>query len=158
MGLRELQKALNKTEKDEIIKMVSELYKKVPMAKNYLDIYTNGDVSDLIEKYKKEIERYVYPSSYSATFKEMEARKLIRSIRKMKIPELTIALELHYVGCCLTVIEDFGYYDEPYYNAIDRMFYSATKSIHENGLKTKFKKTIDDLVSRSYDFGLDFEY
>jgi len=158
MGLRELKTELNKMEKTEIIKMVSELYKKVPMAKNYLDVFTNGEVDDLIKKYQREIEKLVYPLSINATFKDAEARKLIKTIRKMQIAELTVALELHYVDCCLGVIEDLGYFDEPYYAAIDRMFYSATKSITENSLEAKYDKLIADLVSRSYEFGLDFEY
>ena len=158
MGLRELKIELNKMEKTEIIKMVSELYKKVPMAKNYLDIFTNGEVDGLIKKYQREIEVLVYPLSHNATFKDAEARKLIKTIRKMKIAELTVALELHYVDCCLGVIEDFGYWDESYYAAVDRMFYSATKGITENSLEAKYDKLIADLVSRSYEFGLDFEY
>ena len=76
----------------------------------------------------------------------------------MKIAELTVALELHYVTCCLGVIEDLGYWDEPYYAAVDRTFYNATKGITENSLEDKYGKLIADLVSRSYEFGLDFEY
>jgi len=158
MGLRELKTELNKMEKTEIIKMVSELYKKVPMAKNYLDVFTNGEVDDLIKKYQREIEILVYPLSHNATFKDAEARKLINTIRKMKIAELTIALELHYVDCALGVIEDLGYWDEHYYSAVDRMFYSATKGITESRLEAKYDKLIADLVSRSHEFGLDFEY
>ena len=158
MGLRELHKELKKMEKSEIIKMVSELYKRVPMAKNYLDVFTNGEVDDLIKKYQKEIEALVCPLSHNATFKDAEARKLIKTIRKMKIVELTVALELHYVNCCLGVIEDFGYWDEPSYAAVDRMFYSATKGVLENNLETQYDKLIGDLVNRSSKYGLDFEY
>ena len=128
------------------------------MAKIYLDIFTNGEVDDLIEKYQREIEILVYPLSHNATSKDAEARKLIKTIRKMKIAELTVALELHYVDCCLGVIEDLGYWDKPYYVAVDRMFYSATKGVTENNLEVKYDKLIADLVSRSYEFGLDVEY
>jgi hypothetical protein len=158
MGLRDLHKELKQMEKTEIIKMVSELYKSVPMAKEYLDIFTTGNIKQLIDKYKFEIEDYVYPHGREMVLREKEARKLIRTIRKMKIPELTVTLELHYVYCCLDIIDDFGYWDEPYYTAVANMFYSATKGIKENGFERKFKKLINNLVSKSYEFGLDFEY
>ena len=76
----------------------------------------------------------------------------------MKIAELSITLELHYVDCCLEVIEDFGYWDEPYYSAVANMFYSATKGIIENGLERKFDELITTLISKSYEYGLDFEF
>jgi len=158
MGLRELNKELKQMEKAEIIKMISELYKSVPMAKGYLDIFATGNTKQLIEKYKIEIEKYVYPHGREMLLREKEAQKLIRTIRKMKIPELSISLELHYVHCCIEVIEDFGYFDETYYASVDRMFYSATKSITENSLEAKYDKLIANLVSKSYKFGLDFEY
>ncbi len=158
MGLRELHKELKQMEKSEIIKMVSELYKSVPMAKDYLDVFATGSIKQLKEKYKLEIEKYVLPHGRGMVLQEKEARKLIRTIRKMKIAELSITLELHYVACCLEVIEDFGYWDEPYYNAVANMFYSATKGIIENGLERKFDKLITTLISKSYEYGLDFEF
>jgi len=157
MGLRELQKELKQIEKKEIINMVSELYKSVPMAKEYLDVFATGNIKQLIDKYKFEIEEYIYPHGRNMVLREREARKLIRIIRKMKIPELTVTLELHYVYCCLDIIDDFGYWDEPYYTAVANMFYSATKGIKKNGFERKFKKLINNLVSKSYEFGLDFE-
>ena len=142
MGLKELHKELKQMEKTEIIKMISELYKSVPMAKEYLDVFATGNIKQLIEKYKFEIENYVYPNGKEMLLREKEARKLIRTIRKMKVPELTIALELHYVYCCIDIIEDFGYWDEPYYNATANMFYSATKGIKENGFEKNLKTSL----------------
>ena len=43
------------------------------------------NIKPLIEKYKKEIEKYVFPSGRELVFKDAEARKLIRSVQKMKI-------------------------------------------------------------------------
>ncbi len=158
MGLRELHKELKQLEKSEIIKVVSELYKSVPMAKEYLDIFITGNSKQLLKKYKSEIEAYVYPHGREMVLREKEARKLIRTIRKMKIPELTVALELHYVYCCFDIIEDFGYWDEPYYIAMAKMFYSATNGVTKNGLEEEFEELISNLVNKSYEYGLDFEY
>ena len=94
MALNGLKKELNKMEKTEIIKLISELYKKVPEAKNYLDIYATGEIKELVEKYKKQIEKYIYPNRRNMDLRETEARKIIRTVRKMKITELNVELEL----------------------------------------------------------------
>lgn len=59
MALKEVKKELNQMEKTEIIKLISEMYKKIPMAKSYLDVFATGEIKKLAENYKKEIGKYV---------------------------------------------------------------------------------------------------
>jgi Zn-dependent M16 (insulinase) family peptidase len=158
MGLREVKSRLNTLDKTEIIKLISEMYKKIPSAKNYLDIYATGDIKELTEKYKKEIEKYIYPSGSNLVLKESEARKLIRTVRKMKVVELNIELELHYVACCLDVIADFGYWDENYYLSIDRMYNSAVAGIGELGLEDEYADRLENLFLKGSEFGLELYY
>ena len=158
MGIREVKTRLNNLDKTEIIKLISEMYKKVPAAKNFLDIYATGDISELAEKYKKEIERYVYPSGNNLVLKEAEARKLIRTVRKMKVIELNIELELHYINCCLDVITDFGYWDENYYLSVDKMYRSAVNGIAELGLIDEYTERLETISARASEFGLELYY
>ena len=158
MGLREVKTRLNTLNKTEIIKLISEMYKKVPGARNFLDIYATGDIYELAEKYKKEIEKYVYPSGSNLVLKETEARKLIRTVRKMKVIELNIELELHYVNCCLDVITDFGYWDENYYLSVDKMYHSAVNGIAELGLIDEYSERLENLSVRASEFGLELYY
>ena len=158
MGLKEVKNKLNKLDKTEIIKLISEMYKKMPTAKNYLDIYATGDINELIEKYKKEIERYIYPTSNNLVLRESEARKLIRTVRKMKVIELNIELELHYVNCCLDIITDFGYWDENYYLSIDKMYNSAVAGILELGIEEEYTERLNNTSSRASEFGLELYY
>lgn len=158
MPLSELKKELHKMEKSEIIKLISDLYNKVPEAKNFLDVFTTGNTNELSESYKIEIEKYVFPYGRNMDLREVEARKLIRKVRKMKITELNIELELHYVNCCLQVINDFGYCDENYYIAIEKMFDSAIKGIVELGLQNNYKNQVMLLSSNASDYGIELEY
>ena len=155
MGLREVKKELTNMDKSEIIKLISEMYKKIPSVKSYLDVFATGEIENLVIKYKKEIERYVYPSGKNMVLRESEARKLIRTIRKMKIVELNIELELHYVICSLEVINDFGYWDENYYIAIEKMFYSAVYGIRELGIEEKFEKLLTTISGDASEFGIE---
>lgn len=158
MALRDVKKELNGMDKTEIIKLISEMYKKIPAAKTYLDIFATGEIKGLVEKYKKEIEKYIYPSGRNMQLRETEARKLIRTLQKMKITELNVELELHYVACCLEVIEDFGYWDEGYYIALEKMFYNATDGIRELGMEEKYEERITGIAHKASDFGLELSY
>lgn len=146
---------MNKT---EIIKLILEMYKKIPDAKNYLDIFTTGDIQQLTEKYKKEIERYIYPNGRNMDLRETEARKIIRTVRKMNITELNIELELHYVSCCLEIIQDFGYWDENYYIALEKMFDNAVNGIYKLGIEEKYKKQIKILSYKASEYGIELQY
>ena len=158
MALNGLKKELNKMEKTEIIKLISELYKKVPGAKNYLDIYTTRETKELAEKYKKQIEKYIYPNGRNMNLREIEARKIIRTVRKMKITELNIELELHYVSCCMEIIEDFGYWDESYYTALEKMFDNAISGIYELGMEDNYNEKIRSLSSKASKYGIKLNY
>lgn len=158
MGLRDVKKELTNMDKSEIIKLISEMYKKIPSVKSYLDVFATGEIENLVIKYKKEIERYVYPSGTNMNLREPEARKLIRNIRKMKIVELNIELELHYVICCLEVIQDFGYWDENYYVTIGKMYYSATNGISELGIEEKYEEKLQSISNQASEFGIELYY
>jgi hypothetical protein len=158
MGLKEVKKELNTLDKTEIIKLISEMYKNIPSVKTYLDVFANGEIKQLADKYKAQIERFVFPLNSSGALRQNEAIKLIREIRKLKITQLNVELELHYVDCCLEVIEDFGFWNENYYIAIERMFYSATKGITELGMDRNYKKQLDSIYNRASEFGLELNY
>lgn len=158
MGLRDVKKELNKMDKSEMIKLISEMYSKIPPAKEFLDIFSGVKIETLVEKYKKEIERYVYPSGREMVLRESEARKIIRTVRKMKITELNVELELHYVECCLEIIQDFGYSDENYYISIEKMFDSATSGISEIGEEEKYQTRINKILSIASEYGIEFYY
>lgn len=158
MALREVKKELDGMDKIEIVKLVSEMYKKIPAVKAYLDIFATGEIEQHVEKYKKEIEKYIYPSGRNMLLRETEARKIIRTVQKMKITELNVELELHYVSCCLEVIEDFGYWDENYYVALEKMFYNATNGIYELGMEEKYDERIGGIMHKASEFGIELSY
>lgn len=154
MSIAKLKKDLKQQSKDEIIDLVLDLYKKIPSAKDFLDVYTSYDTQKLIEKYKKEIERLVYSRGINFNSKEVEARKLIRTIRKMKIDEVTIASELHYVKCCLDVVEKYGFWEENYYVAIEKIFDSAEKKILTNGWEDNYKIQLNQIIKKANEYGM----
>ncbi len=155
MGLRDVKRELNKMEKTEMIKLISEMYSKIPSAKEFLDIFSGVKIETLVKKYKREIERYVYPSGREMVLRESEARKIIRTVRKMKITELNVELELYYIECCLEIIQNFGYFDDKYYVAIGKMFDSAISGIAEIGEEEKYEDRINAISYAASEYGME---
>ena len=106
----------------------------------------------------KSYQNYVYPYGRDMVLREKEARKLIRTVRKMKITELNVELELHYVNCCLDIIEEFGYFEENYYIAIEKMFANAINGISELGIQDKYNNMVILLSARASEYGIELEY
>ena len=158
MALADFKKELNQMDKTEIIKLILELYEKIPDAKNYLDIFSTCDIEKQTEKYKREIEKYIYPKGRNMDLRETEARKIIRAVRKINITELNIELELHYVSCCLEIVENFGYWDERYYMSIEKMFNNAINGINKIGLEVKYLDRIKTLSHKAREFGIELNY
>ena len=90
--------------------------------------------------------------------RETEARKIILTVRKMNITELNIELELHYISCCLEIIEDFGYWHENYYIALGKMFNNAINGISELGIEDKYNEKVISLYSKASEYGIELEY
>jgi len=155
MALTDIKREFNRMEKAEIIKLISELYRKVPAAKEFLDIYATGDVKTLVDKYKREIEKYVYPKGRDMVMHETEARKLIRTVRKMNITELNVELELHYVKCCLDMVKDFGFCDDSYYAAMERLFRNAMEGIAQMGREDDYQLLVDELADKASEYGIE---
>jgi len=158
MGFREVKAELNNMSSSEIIKLISEMYKKIPQVKDFLDVFATGDIQDIIAKHKLEIEKYVFPHGRDMVMRESEARKLIRNVRKLKIKEIDIELELHYVSCCLEIIQDFGYWDENYYVALEKMFENAVKGISLLGLQDQYEHQISKLAVIAVNYGIELEF
>lgn len=158
MALREVKKKLTGMEKIEIIQLITVMYKKIPSVKTYLDIFATGEVNQIAEKYKKDIERYVYPSGANMVLRESEAIKLIRTVQKMGIIQLNVELELHYVNCCLEVIRDFGYWDDNYYVVVQNMFDNAVNGISELGILDKYEEQLSTISHLASTCDLDLYY
>lgn len=157
MPLRTLKSHLAQMDKSDIIKLISEMYKKVPAAKDYLDLIAGVDVDNLVDKYKKKIERFVLPTS-SGVMRASEARRLIREASKMRIPELNAELELFYVECCIHVISSYGLYDSSYYSTVYTAFSNATKNVSKAGMHDVYEERLYDAINTASEYGIELVY
>jgi hypothetical protein len=82
MGLREVKTELNKLEKEDLIKHISELYKKFKPVKEYFDFYIDPDEKKLLEQYKEKVTEGFFPKR-GYQLKLSISRKAINDFKKL---------------------------------------------------------------------------
>ncbi len=165
MNLEHLKIILKGKDVTFLKSIIYKLYKKIPEAKEYLDIsiphekeIVKQNIEGLLKRYKKQIDGYIFPIDFQTPTKEEEALRLIERIRKKEIsPKFTIECELHYIDSCKHFILEYGYFDEEYYIAMDEMFESACKKIKKHHLIEFYQDRIKKLTAFGNEYGFQFE-
>jgi len=165
MNLEQLKIILKDKDITYLKNVIYTLYKKIPEAKDYLDISipnqavaVKRNAESLLKRYKKQIDGYIFPIDFQTPTKEDEALSLIERIRKKEIsPEFTVECELHYIDSCKDFIIEYGYFDEEYYITMDEMFESVCKKIKKHHLIEQYQDRIKNLKVFGSEYGFEFE-
>ena len=143
---------------DEIVNFVSDLYKRMPNVKAYLDLAYSNKYDAFIEKNRKKLERYLYPTGGDMRIRDKEARELIKEINRMEIPEVAFQLELYYVEYATEVIRDFGFIDSKFYSSIISTFQNGIHNINKIGGYDKFETRINEIITNAFEQDIELEY
>src|SRR3954454_23143274 len=108
MGLTDLKKELKKLDKDKLIELVSELYKKDKSVKEFFDFYVNPDEKELFRKYRNKVYEAFYPRrGYDLKLKD--GKKAISEFKKFEpSTDLLADLMLFYVETGVKFTNEFG--------------------------------------------------
>jgi hypothetical protein len=82
MGLTDIKKELKKLDKDNLVELVADLYKKNKSVKEFFDFYINPNESDLFEKYKEKVYQAFFPVR-GFKLRLSEGKKAISDFRKL---------------------------------------------------------------------------
>lgn len=108
MGLREVKAKLKTMKKDEIINLISELYKNNRPVKEQLEYWLQPNEEELHKKYREKIQQAIYPDNVKKP-KLREAKQAIADFRKFNPPPIFVAdLMLFYVEVCARLTVDHG--------------------------------------------------
>lgn len=156
MGLREVKSELNKLDKEELIKHISELYKKYKPIKEYFDFYINPDENKLLEQYKEKVTEGFFPKR-GDQLKLSISRKAINDFKKLGTSAESLAdLLLHFVENGVEFTNEYGDIDENFYTSVENTYLNALEIIDKNGLLDKFKQRAYKIVSDSDGIGWGF--
>jgi|SRR5690554_1915540 len=156
MGLREVKSELNKVNKEDLLKHISELYKKYKPVKEYFDFYINPDEKQILEQYKEKVTEGFFPKR-GYQLKLSISRKAINDFKKLGTSAESLAdLLLHFVENGVQFTNEYGDIDENFYTSIENTYSNALELIDKNGLLDKFESRAYKIVTDTDGIGWGF--
>ncbi len=156
MGLRDLKNELKKLDKQGLINLISELYKKDKSIKEFLDFYVKPNERELFNKYRDIVFEAFYPTrGYELKLKN--GKKAISYFKKFNpSPELVAELMLFYVSTGVDFTNDFGDVDEGFYSSLGSTFVAALNLMEKENLLEKFAEQVSIIVNETDGIGWSF--
>ncbi|MFA7057264.1 MAG: DUF6155 family protein [Candidatus Cloacimonadales bacterium] len=157
MGLREVKIKLKELEKDEIIKIVGELYQKNKPVKEYLDFLVEPNEKALHKKYREKVFEAFYPKR-GMRIKLKEGQKAITDFKKLNpSPELLADLMFFYVEMGIKTTNEFGDMGENFYLGMESFYETALIFLNKNDLLEKFLERSRKLTNKVHDDSYGFK-
>jgi Family of unknown function (DUF6155) len=156
MGLADIKKELNRFDKDKLIQLITELYKKNKSVKEYFDFFVNPDENALFEKYKAKVSDAFYPKR-GYELKLRDGKQAIAEFKKIEPATILLAdLMLFYVECGVKFTNEFGDIDEAFYSSIEKVYLKALALMHKEEILDQFKSRAFKIVEDTSDIGWGF--
>ena len=162
MNTEQLKILLNTKNSTELKTIIVQLFKKIPDAKDYIEVNVplekeviQQNIEKLLKKYKSKLKKFLNPHVPEENYEEEKAIKLIDKIRRMDIDAKAIVeCELYFIQCFKNFVINYGFFDEDSYIEIERVFESACKRMLSHQIVNNYKEDIDDVVSFGYRYGI----
>lgn len=156
MGLTDIKKELKKLDKDKLIDLVADLYKKNKSVQEFLDFYVNPNERELFEKYRDKVFVAFYPKrGYKLKLKD--GKKAISDFKKLgPSTDLLADLMLFYVETGVQFTNDFGDIDEGFYSSMATTYVAALTLMRKENLLDKYADRASKVVSDTSGIGWGF--
>lgn len=156
MGLGDIKKELRKLDKEKLVELVADLYKKNKSVKELLDFYVDPNEKELFLKYRNKVYEAFYPKR-GDRFRLSDGKKAISDFKKLEASkELLSELMLFYAETGVKFTNEFGDIDEPFYNSIVSVYSSALTLMNKENILEKFadraKQIVDDTSGIGWGF------
>lgn len=156
MGLTDVKKELKKMDKDKLIDLVADLYKKNKSVKEFFDFYVNPDERQLFEKYRDKVFEAFYPKR-GYIYKLKDGKQAISDFKKLGTStELVADLMLFYVETGVQYTNDFGDINETFYRSLATTFVDSLTLMHKENLLDKFENRVEKVVEDTSEIGWGF--
>lgn len=145
-----LKKLLSTMEKDQLIKLILQLYSARKEAQEYLDYFTEPDEKAKLEEYKKIIREEFYPkgNTFNPKLRLSVCRKVISNFKKLSpSPEALADLLLYYPECALEFAYEYGVDSEQFAYSAETNFEKAASYIAKSDLWEKFEHRLRQCVT-----------
>jgi hypothetical protein len=156
MRLTDIKKELKKMDKDKLIDLIADLYKKNKSVKEFFDFYVNPDERQLFEKYRDKVFEAFYPKR-GYIYKLKDGKQAISDFKKLGTStELVADLMLFYVETGVKFTNDFGDINETFYRSLATTFVDSLTLMQKENLLDKFENRVEKVVEDTSGIGWGF--
>ena len=156
IGLTDLKKALKTLDKDQVIALITELYKKNKAAQEYLDFYVQPNERERFEKYRiKVVEAFFPKRGYQLRLRE--GKQAISDFQKLEpAAELLTDLLLVYVETGVRFTNEYGDINEAFYTSLENTYAKALSLMRQEKLLAQFADRTAQVVRDTSGIGWGF--
>jgi hypothetical protein len=156
MGITEIKKELKKLDRDKLIDLVADLYKKNKSVKEFFDFYIRPNEKELFNKYQDKVFEAFYPKR-GYNFKLKDGKQAISDFKKLgPSTDLLCDLMLFYVETGVKFTNEFGDIDEGFYSSMETTYVAALTLMKKENLLDKFTDRAAKVISDTSDIGWGF--
>ncbi len=156
MALRELKKHLENLPKDELIKIIGELYNLNKQNKEFCENKFNPDSEGKLQLYKQKVKEAFFPKR-GYQLKLSDARKAISDFKKLSpSAEQLCDILLYYTEMGVDFTNEYGDIDENFYTSLENNYEKALELMSKNKLLAVFQERCEAVVSNTIDMGWGF--
>jgi hypothetical protein len=153
MGVADIKKELRNLDKNKLIEIITELYRKNKSVRQYFDFYMNPDEKELIRKYKKKVFEAFYPTK-GVRYSLKDGKQAITEFKKYEpSPEFVADLMLFYVETAVYFTNDFGDINEAFYSSIASTYLSSLTLMKKENILHMFNDRIEKVVKDTESIG-----
>ena len=156
MGLTDLKKELKTLDKDQLITLIADLYKKNKAAQEYLDFYVQPNERERFEKYRAKVVEAFFPKrGYQLRLRE--GKKALSDFQKLEpAAELVADLLLVYVETGVRFTNEYGDIDEAFYAGLENMYAKSLALMQQGKLLAQFATRTAQVVRDTSGIGWGF--
>ena len=130
MGVREIKHELNNYEKDKLVHMLVDLYKKNKFVKEYLNHFVKLDENKLFVLYQSKLSEELYPSTHRK-YNLNKAQSVLSEFKKFNpSPEYLAEIHLYYIEVAIQFVRDKYYFCDRLAENMEKKFEEAYKIIY----------------------------
>ena len=156
MGLADLKKELKTLDKDQLIVLVADLYKKNKAAQEYLDFYVRPNERERFEKYCLVVVEAFFPKR-GHQLRLREGKRAISDFQKLEpAAELLADLLLVYVETGVRFTNTYGDIDEAFYTSLENTYAKALALMQREQLLAQFADRTAQIVRATGGIGWGF--
>ncbi len=141
MTIKKLKKHFQNQDTESLLDEIVTLYKTFDVVKEYYDSRLEpAEPNEIVQKYKKILEKQFCPNKGFPELKYSIARKAISDFKKVSSDYLSVLdLQLTYVEYGVECTLEYGDIDQQFYSSLESMFEKTLKDMEEYGVLKTFQ-------------------